>query len=257
MNIDIDAICELARTAGAAIMDVYRSDDFAIEHKDDDSPLTKADRVSHELIKAGLSALAPTIPLISEEGKEVAYEERQAWQRFWLVDPLDGTKEFIKRNGEFTVNIALVESNRPIAGVIYAPVWDALYFTGRDGRAYKSEGRAEARPLQTNTSFGEGIIALKSRSHAGSGEGEFFGRHKVKESFGVGSSLKFCLIAEGRADMYYRHGPTWEWDSAAGQAILQAAGGIVLEGDHRLHYNKATLKNDNGFLCLASDTLRD
>lgn len=255
--IDIDKLSDLSRRAGAAILEIYNSDDFGVEHKDDNSPLTKADKASHEIIKAALTEWYPEIKLISEEGKDVTFEERKDWDEFWLVDPLDGTKEFIKRNGEFTVNIALIRDRKPVLGVIYAPVLDTLYAgIVADKTAWKIGPDGERVAIKTNTDFAGGLTAVQSRSHSSAAETEFFGEHKVVDSLAVGSSLKFCMVAEGKAHMYYRSGPTWEWDSAAGQAILEGAGGLVLNGPAPLNYNKPTLKNDDGFLCLASEALK-
>ena len=234
-------IC-IARSAGLAILDIYAGEHFDVEFKDDHSPLTKADKASHELIKSELSRLYPDIPLLSEEGKEIPYSERRKWRRFWLVDPLDGTKEFIKRNGEFTVNIALVENNRAVLGVIHAPVLKATYWGEiKEGAFKQKEGEKEqAIKVRARES---GMIAVQSRSHASEAESDFLGQYSIADTISIGSSLKFCLVAEGKAHIYYRHGPTWEWDTAAGQAIVEAAGGGVLADGNPLRYNKESLLN--------------
>jgi 3'(2'), 5'-bisphosphate nucleotidase len=253
MFIDIEYLLTLAKQAGMAIMDVYESDDFKIEMKKDKSPLTEADRMSHALIAAGLEEEYPDIPLISEEGKEIPLEERKEWEFYWLVDPLDGTKEFIKRNGEFTVNIALMKGEYPLLGVIYAPVKDEYYFSDGEN-AYKKRGDNDEKVIRVNVSKG-GLVALQSRSHSSEEEEKFYSQYEIKSRKSKGSSLKFCLMAEGGADVYYRGGPTWEWDTAAGQAILEAAGGMVLtHAFERFHYNKDTLLNP-GFVCFSGEGL--
>lgn len=244
----LDIAIEGAVAAGHEILKVYESD-FAVEHKDDKSPLTLADKLGHLKI---LSYLDNTpFPVLSEEGKHLSYDERKYWKRFWLVDPLDGTKEFIKRNGEFTVNIALVENGIPVIGVIYVPVMDILYIGSEDGAfkydAYAAGGsRKEALPLpKGNRSYS----VVGSRSHM-SKETEAFFEEKKKE-YGevevltVGSSLKFCLVAEGKADVYPRYAPTMEWDTGAGHAIILAAGFNVTKfnSTEPLVYNKEDLLN--------------
>jgi 3'(2'), 5'-bisphosphate nucleotidase len=184
---------------------------------------------------------------LSEEEKEAPYSERQSWTIFWCVDPLDGTKEFIKRNGQFTVNIALIVDGYPVLGVVYAPVLD-IYFCADANGAFKIE-KGNRSTLQVNHKT-ENRIAVGSASHAAPEEAELLSKYKVTETISVGSSLKFCMVADGKADIYYRHGPTMEWDTAAGQAVLEGAGGTVfdLEGK-RFLYNKEVLRNAS-FLCL-------
>ena len=252
---NITALTEIAREAGQKIMEIYNSNNFDIEYKEDNSPLTKADTASHSLIKERLKNLAPEIPIISEEGKNVLYEQRKNWQEFWLVDPLDGTKEFIKRNGEFTVNIALIKNNKSVLGVIYAPALDVIYFADSPNGAFKQMNGRPPEAIYTNSSSQDKLIAVQSRSHSSSAENEFLSRYSITESISKGSSLKFCLVAEGKADIYYRSGPTWEWDTAAGQAILTIAGGKIMTGNKELEYNKPTLKNDHGFACFANKIL--
>ena len=244
----LDIAIEGAVAAGHEILKVYESD-FAVEHKDDKSLLTLADKLGHLKI---LSYLDNTpFPVLSEEGKHLSYDERKYWKRFWLVDPLDGTKEFIKRNGEFTVNIALVENGIPVIGVIYVPVMDILYIGSEDGAfkydAYAAGGsRKEALPLpKGNRSYS----VVGSRSHM-SKETEAFFEEKKKEYgevevLAVGSSLKFCLVAEGKADVYPRYAPTMEWDTGAGHAIILAAGFNVTKfnSTEPLVYNKEDLLN--------------
>lgn len=252
MEIDIHKICEIAREAGRKILEIYARDDFEVETKADDSPLTLADMASHNVIKTRLSDAYPDIPILSEEGRDIPYAERKAWNPFWLVDPLDGTKEFIKRNGEFTVNIALIQDNRPTLGVIYAPVLDALYW-GENGKgAFKKQGGQETRSITVNRDLSGGVIGVGSRSHASKAEAEYARRIGSDEKKSIGSSLKFCLVAEGSAHYYYRHGPTSEWDTAAGHAIAEAAGGLVTG----LSYNKENVLNAS-FLVRSTDKLDD
>lgn len=242
-GIDIEKIIEIALEAGDAILDVYRSDDYQVEIKGDYSPLTLADTASHDIIVKRLQESFPGIPILSEEGKDIPFAVRQNWQQFWLVDPLDGTKEFIKKNGEFTVNIALINENVPVLGVIYAPDLNVLYY-GQEGKgAYKRENGNDPCAIHVKLPLA-GTIAVKSRSHSSEAEDEFLKSYNIKDTISVGSSLKFCMVAEGKAHIYYRHGPTWEWDTAAGQAIVEAAGGNVenIKGE-RLTYNKEIIKN--------------
>ncbi len=220
----------LARAAGEAIMDVYRSD-FAVETKADASPLTAADLAAQKVILAGLSALEPLLPVLSEEVKALAWSERSQWTRYWLVDPLDGTREFVKRNGEFTVNIALIDRHRPVLGVVLAPVTGELYVAEHGHGAWLQPQadtpwqRIRTRPLA------QPPVLAGSRSHGGGHERELLESLLGTEHVLVplGSSLKFCLIARGEADVYLRLGLTSEWDTAAAQCVLQEAGGAVLD----------------------------
>ena len=245
----IRELIEIAEQAGDKIMDIYLNEDFekTVDFKADDSPLTIADKAAHIIIDTALNEGFPEIPVLSEEGESIPKEERQSWDTFWCVDPLDGTKEFIKKNGEFTVNIALIKDGFPVCGVIYAPVLKTFYvgdgdsaFMIVDGK--KSDISVNNRPVNR--------IAVRSKSHAAVEEEKVLEEHNVVDSISVGSSLKFCMVAEGKADVYYRHGPTMEWDTAAGQAVLEGAGGKVLKLDGtRFSYNKDSLLNSS-FLCL-------
>lgn len=249
-QIEIASINDLAIKAGLKIMEIYSYTDFSAitQLKDDQSPLTLADQLSNEIITKGLQALYPQIPVLSEEGKHTPYNIRKDWPVFWLVDPLDGTKEFIKRNGEFTVNIALLVNRLPVLGVIYAPVLQTLYFATPDQGAFRQEINKTPVPVKVNAKK-HNLVSVGSRSHADPAESEILKSYDIQENISIGSSLKFCLIAEGKADIYYRHGPTMEWDTAAGQAILQAAGGKVLDSQGRIFiYNKLSLVNGS-FLC--------
>jgi len=265
--------------AGNAILQVYHSTDFKIEEKADSSPLTLADRRAHEVIMQHLSKF--NIPVLSEEGKNIPYEERKSWDTFWLVDPLDGTKEFIKKNGEFTVNIAMISKHKPVAGVVFVPDKNILYFASSEIGSYKVDigqiddllsGKSgnNDRPLDLSDSATAEIVSelignstslplhqstyhlytiAGSRSHS-TPELEAFVEEKRREYgevefISAGSSLKLCLVAEGRADIYPRTGPTMEWDTAAGQAIVESSGGKVYQYDitEPLLYNKENLMN--------------
>jgi len=262
---------QAAIEAGNAITEVYRAKDFAVAYKSDKSPLTIADQKSHEIITGALKKY--DLPILSEEGKDTPYAQRKNWARFWLVDPLDGTKEFIKRNGEFTVNIALIENNLPVLGTIFVPDRNTLYFAGRNFGAFKLKdgpfgqlqkartgSDEEARTLlaqiveqSTRMPIGHprrsALTIVGSRSHK-TAELESYVAEKRKafgdvEFISAGSSLKICLVAEGRADLYPRLGPTMEWDTAAGQAIAEYAGAAVYQYDKEepLIYNKEDLHN--------------
>ena len=254
-----------AKRAGEAILEVYDSD-FAVEQKDDKSPLTLADKRSHEIIENVLeqtvTANNSTVPILSEEGKEIPYDERIKWEYFWLVDPLDGTKEFIKRNGEFTVNIALIHKHKPILGIIYIPVKDVFYFAAANFGTYKLENSGiltenlsieelidKSQKLPLNSNDKTTLTVIGSRSHTSEEFTEFVKqlnqKHENVEFISSGSSLKLCLVAEGKADVYPRFGPTMEWDTAAGQAIVEQAKCTVMEAETNepLNYNKSNLLN--------------
>ena len=253
-QINIEKVCEIARAAGAAIMEIYAGD-HSVEFKADQSPLTAADKASHDVIMAGLLQHFPEIPILSEEGRNIPYAERKGWQRFWLVDPLDGTKEFIKRNGEFTVNIALIEGGRVVAGVVYVPAQDRIFF-GRVGEgAWRAVDGGEAVAIKVRKADPvAGLTVVMSRSHPSPELADYLQNITVSEALPVGSSLKFCVVAEGRADLYPRLGPTMEWDTAAGQAVVEAAGGTVKKVDGSpLSYNKENLLNP--FFVVKGDNL--
>lgn len=246
---------QAALSAGKSIMKVYDSDDFGVEIKGDDSPLTKADKASHHEIVAILESEFE-LPILSEEGTQVAYEERRAWKQFWLIDPLDGTKEFIKRNGEFTVNIALIENGVPVEGIIYVPVLGTLYVGSNKG-AYKvencplnvSEISDEMWQEIPQSSSGEAFVMVGSRSHMSDETMAYMKEmevvHGKVEVLSRGSSLKLCMVAEGLAHAYPRYAPTMEWDTGAGDAICRAAGFSVTQygSDEPLRYNKENLLN--------------
>ena len=239
------SIERIAREAGAAIMEVYGREDFSVQVKADDSPLTAADAAAHALISQRLKALTPDMPLLSEE--DVAgFGGPDAAGRYWLVDPLDGTKEFIKRNGEFTVNIALIEQGRPLLGVVYAPVLDTMYAAAQGVGAFKQTG-AGARTVIRVAEHGQGKVwqVVGSRSHAGDTLPAVLQRLGEHELISMGSSLKFCLVAEGSADVYPRLGPTSLWDTAAAQCVVEQAGGKVvqLSGEPLGYGNLAVILN--------------
>jgi 3'(2'), 5'-bisphosphate nucleotidase len=217
-------LVSLVRAAGRATLQFYGRA-VPVEHKADASPVTTADRVAHELLSEALRAWDPTIPIISEEGDIPPIEERRDWRRFWLVDPLDGTKEFLQGNGEFTVNVALIDGGRPVLGAISAPALDVLYFAGDGLGAWKREGgRAAVRLLSRNPRPGEPVRVIESRSHPSPELEEFLRALPISGRVKAGSSLKFCRVAEGNADVYPRLGPTMEWDVAAGDCIFRNSG---------------------------------
>ena len=239
----IRTVLTIAREAGECILEHYeRSPAFRL--KADQSPVTAADEASSQLLCERLAALG--FPVLSEEA-EVDYSVRRTWETFWLVDPLDGTKEFLKRNGEFTVNIALVENGRPILGIVLAPATGTLWRGARGLGADKREGTGAFTPMKTRTPPSEGLTACASRSHGTFNDLDICFRNNnltVVDRVQAGSSLKFCLIAEGKADIYPRFGPTNEWDTAAGQGVLEAAGGEVVTTDGRpLGYGKPKFSN--------------
>ena len=233
----IEPVTEIARKAGDAILEVYATD-FSVQSKDDDSPLTQADLAAHRVIMAGLGELTPAVPILSEESGLPDFAKRSGWGEYWLVDPLDGTKEFVKRNGEFTVNIALIRDRRPVLGVVHVPVLGKTY-VGCEGRgATRREGSGEAESISVRTASGSPIQVVGSRSHRSGGLDQFLAAAGETEMVPMGSSLKFCVVAEGGADVYPRLGLTSEWDTAAAQAVVEQAGGQVLKVDGApLDYN--------------------
>ena len=240
MHLDelIEPVIALATAAGQAILEVYATD-FAVQEKSDESPLTQADLASHRRIVAGLRDLTPDIPIISEEDGLPPFEERGRWPRYWLIDPLDGTKEFVNRNGEFTVNIALIDLHRPVFGVVYVPVQDTTY-VGCEGRgAERRDGQDEPVPIRVASRSSKPVRVVGSRSHRGASLDAYLDRLGDTDMVPMGSSLKFCVVAEGRADIYPRLGPTSEWDTAAAQAVVEQAGGQVLRLDGKpMSYNE-------------------
>jgi len=244
----LEKIIETAREAGAAILEFY-SEDIEVMDKEDDSPLTKADLAAHHIIVDALAEIDPDTPVISEESGVPDYEERKNWTKFWIVDPLDGTKEFIKKNGEFTVNIALIDEGEPVLGVVYIPAKDVLYYAEKGKGSYKVEdGNKPQRILSEAADLSKPLTVIQSRSHGSDSLKDDLKKKGItmKDSVKAGSSLKFCLVAEGKADIYPRMGPTMEWDVAAGDCVYRNS---AEEGQHYspLTYNKKDLLN-SGFL---------
>lgn len=235
----LHSVVTVAQQAGAKIMEVYATDDFTVQKKDDNTPLTKADMAAHDTIVAGLHQFAANYPILSEESSHIPFQERSQWQRYWLVDPLDGTREFIKRNGEFTVNIALIDQHRPILGVVYVPVTEVLYYACIDYGAFKHVPGQPLQQIQARPCPTDCLTVAGSRSHAGDTLQNFIARLKMPiELVSIGSSLKSCLVAEGKADIYPRFGPTSEWDTAAAQCIVEQAGGHLTDTQLQpLRYN--------------------
>ncbi|MCP5432239.1 MAG: 3'(2'),5'-bisphosphate nucleotidase CysQ [Alphaproteobacteria bacterium] len=237
----------IALKAGAAILTIYESD-HEVREKDDRSPVTAADEAGERIILAELDRIAPGVPVLAEESA-AAGRFPSSVERLFLVDPLDGTKEFIKRNGEFTVNIALAEAGVPVLGCVYAPAKGVLYYAFGPGEAFAREVEAKAgeerpalraeRRIAARPAPADGMVAVASRSHRDTKTEEYLANYKIKDLAAAGSSLKFCLVAEGAADIYPRHGTTMEWDTAAGDAVLRAAGGSVVDLDGTpLRYGK-------------------
>ena len=248
---DLAVLCDqieaLARDAGAVILDIYNSD-FEVRSKDDTSPVTEADEAAEAVILAGLRQLTPDIPIVAEEAVAAGHVPDVSGGRFWLVDPLDGTKEFISRNGEFTVNIALIEDGVPVLGAVYAPAIDRQ-FSGHSAKAWsrvreRSGLWSPPNPIQVRPEPEEGLTVVASRSHRSPETDEYIARFKVNDLVSAGSSLKLCLVAAGEADLYPRLGRTMEWDIAAGHAVLRAAGGTVTDLDgNTLSYGKPEFEN--------------
>ena len=245
----INELISIVKKAGEEVLEVYDRADHGVEYKDDKSPLTEADKRSNDVIIEGLKRIAPLVPVISEENKEVPFNERKDWDKFWLVDPLDGTKEFINRNGEFTLNIALLEKKRPVLGIVYVPV-KGIIFVGEKGKGAKKIDVSTGSEEEISICKGPGeekLKAVASRSHINE-ETKNVVESLNADMVSAGSSLKFTLVASGEAHFYPRLGPTWEWDTAAGHAVAESAGAIVtdLEGND-LEYNKEVLKH-KGFI---------
>ena len=234
----LDAVARIAESAGQAILAVYDTD-FAVEAKPDESPITEADRRAHDVIRAGLAALPGDRPILSEEARAVPWEVRRHWREYWLVDPLDGTKEFIQRNGQFTVNIALVRAGRPVLGVVHVPVSGLTYAGIVEQGAWRRNMGGERQTIRVRPLDRDTVRVVGSRSHRGPDLDGYLERLGPHEMVPMGSSLKFCIVAEGEADVYPRLGPTSEWDTAAAEAVLTAAGGKVVASDGEpIAYNK-------------------
>ena len=249
LNFDIllPAVIRIAREAGDAILEIYRTE-FEVTTKADRSPLTEADLASQQHITAELARLTPNIPLVAEESADIPFDTRSRWERLWLVDPLDGTKEFVRRNGEFTVNIALIEGGRPVLGVVHAPDLKLTYGAGSGHGAFRWHGDANGNPIQPKAHRNDGLTVVASRSHSNEATERFLDvlrRDHPVELISKGSALKICLVADGSAQLYPRTGPTMEWDTAAAQAVVEEAGGVMVrfDGGGPLRYNKEKLIN--------------
>lgn len=240
----IDALRPVVRKAGRETVRIYQKKDYTVRKKEDQSPVTEADEISERIILDALREITPEIPVISEERAEVGDIPSIAGGKFWLVDPLDGTKEFIGETGEFTINVALVMGDRPVLGLIGVPLKETIYAAAGPGTATLAVGEEEPRPITAVEASPEGFVVVSSRSHAGPKTEEYLTTLKVRERRNFGSALKFCVIAAGEADLYPRFGRTMEWDTAAGHAILLAAGGNIttLNGE-QLRYGKPNFEN--------------
>ena len=237
---------EIAKEAGEAIAEIYSSD-FDYQFKKDLSPITAADKLSHNIITERLKTLTPEIPILSEENCDIPYKIRSQWTQYWLVDPLDGTKEFIKKNGEFTVNIALIENNNPIFGIIHIPVTNETYWGSQVNGTFYSTENNDAEQISVSDNYQNPMRIVASRSHPSEMLNSLLEKIIDYEIIEIGSSIKFCLIASGQADCYPRFGPTSEWDTAAGEAIVRFAGGqIVTTNGNSIKYNlKGNYLNPN------------
>jgi 3'(2'), 5'-bisphosphate nucleotidase len=252
----LEAAKQIAVDAGQQILKIYETE-FAVEHKDDKSPLTAADMASHKTIVAALQKLTPEIPILSEESAAIPFAERSRWTRYWLIDPLDGTREFVKRNGEFTVNIALIHDGRVELGVVHVPVTGLTYSACAGGGAFKTQAGQAAQVIRVRKLPQGPIMVAGSRSHSGDSLLKFLDNLGPHELVSMGSSLKICLVAEGVADVYPRLGLTSEWDTAAAQCVVEEAGGQVTGLDmQQLRYNtKDSLLNPHFFVF--GDATRD
>ena len=243
----IESLIAISKQAGEAILKIYDLDDLGISHKEDNSPLTLADKTSNEIICSQLKELTPDIPILSEEGKDISFDKRKNWDTFWLIDPLDGTKEFIKKNGEFSVNIALINHFKPILGIVYAPVLDTTWYGSASEGSFKI--MENGKPEKINVlkyHENETVKVVSSRSHSNNTKlEEFLTDYPKHELVFMGSSIKICLVADGSAHIYPRLGPTMEWDTAAAHAVVKFAGGNILDmiDKNELAYNKENLLN--------------
>ncbi len=239
-------VVEAAKEAGKAILEIYHGDEYQVRIKADDSPLTRADLAAHETLTELLDLIDPDLPLLSEESAHISFAERSQWKRYWLVDPLDGTKEFIKRNGEFTVNIAIIDNNQPMLGVVYVPVTGETYAAARGVGALK-----DGEPIRVRRPACAPPVVVGSRSHASEAVTEYLQKLGPHELTAMGSSLKLCKVAEGLADVYPRLGLTSEWDTAAAHCVVEQAGGQVLtaEGQPLCYGHKDSLLNPHFLAC--------
>lgn len=260
-NINLFNLLQVAVNAGKMILKIYEKD-FTVEYKEDESPLTEADQQANKVITDELTKLYPEIPILSEESKAAPFETRNKWDYFWLVDPLDGTKEFVKKNGEFTVNIALINKGRPVLGIVYVPVKHVLYFGGQGIGSYKTEDSSLlnncktikdainiSKKLPLEKDADRPFTVVGSRSHMSDETRDYINdqekKHGKIDVISIGSSLKLCLVAEGKAEVYPRFAPTMEWDTGAGHAVVEFSGAKVIKAENKepLEYNKENLLN--------------
>jgi len=250
----LDEVVEISRRAGQAIMDVYRQG-IEVTQKADDSPLTQADLASHYIITSALQQLSPDLPCLSEEAADIDFATRSGWSEYWLIDPLDGTKEFIKRNGEFTVNIALIRDHEPVLGVVHIPVSGETFSGSRTLGAQRISEQNETVTIRVRKPSAIPLVVVGSRSHANPVIERYLQQLGEHELISMGSSLKFCVVAEGKADFYPRLGPTSEWDTAAAHAVVLGAGGKVVKLDGQpLRYNQKDSLLNPEFLVIADDS---
>lgn len=255
----LESVISLVHEAGKKILEIYETGDFSVEIKSDDSPLTQADRAAHKLLYAALEKL-DVGPVLSEEGVIASWDERRTWEQYWLIDPLDGTKEFIKRNGEFTVNVALIRKNVPVLGVVYAPVKELWYYAEQGKGAFRrdAESTVAIAPQPFPSDGHRPVRVVGSRSHTSEYFENFMKQLPNAELVSVGSSLKLCMVAEGSADLYPRLIPTCEWDTAAAQAVAEEAGAVVVDWEERkpLRYNtKEELLNPYFIVAVSADSV--
>ena len=246
----IDEVVRVSQDAGHAILAVYNrasGSSLQVTQKEDNSPLTQADLASHHLIRDALAILTPEIPLLSEESADIDFTVRSAWNDYWLVDPLDGTKEFIKRNGEFTVNIALIRNHEPVLGVVHVPLTGMTYAGMKDAGAFRTNADSSRTTIRVRQPAANPAVVVGSRSHPNPELNQQLAKLGRYQLTSMGSSLKFCLVAEGKADFYPRLGPTSEWDTAAAHAVVTAAGGkvVTLDGNALRYNTKESLLNPN------------
>ena len=245
----LDPVIQIAYQAGKVIMEVYDAG-FSVEEKSDQTPVTEADMAANNVIESGLKKLTPHLPILTEETKPIPYAERKKWPRYWLIDPLDGTREFIKRNGEFTVNIALIDGDESVLGVVYAPVIGVLYYAAKGQGAFKQDSTNAPKAIHVNNKCPRKTVVACGRSHPTEDIINFLENLGEHEIIRIGSALKSCMVAEGKADLYARLGPTSEWDTAAAQCVVEEAGGAITDTTmQRLRYNtKDDLLNPNFFV---------
>lgn len=245
----LDPVIQIAYQAGKEIMEIYDAG-FSVEEKSDHTPVTEADTAANEVIETCLKELTPHLPILTEEAKPIPFSGRQTWSRYWLIDPLDGTREFIKRNGEFTVNIALIDGDKSVMGVVYAPVIGVLYYAAKGQGAFKQESTNAPKAIQVRDKCTGKMTIACGRSEPSEELKKFIANLGDYEILRVGSALKSCLVAEGKADLYVRLGPTSEWDTAAAQCVVEEAGGAITDTEMQtlLYNTKESLLNPHFFV---------